>query len=73
MNQLAQHANGDVLVFLNDDLLLDPGSLDAGLSCLSNDMSTLCVGHCYASLMELFSIADGFDPPQFITALKGLI
>ena len=44
MNQLAQHANGDVLAFLNDDLLLDPGSLDAGLSCLSNDLSTLCVG-----------------------------
>ena len=44
MNQLAKHANGDVLAFLNDDLVLDKGSLDAGLSCLSKDLSTLCVG-----------------------------
>ena len=44
MNQLAKHANGDVLAFLNDDLILDKGSLDAGLSCLSKDVSTLCVG-----------------------------
>ena len=44
MNQLAQHANGDVLAFINDDLILDQGSLDAGLSCLLNDISTLCVG-----------------------------
>ena len=34
MNQLAKHANGDVLAFLNDDLILDNGSLDSGLSCL---------------------------------------
>ena len=32
MNQLAKHANGDVLAFLNDDLILDKGSLDAGLA-----------------------------------------
>ena len=44
MNQLAQHANGDVLAFVNDDLILDQGSLDAGLSCLGNNTSTLCVG-----------------------------
>ena len=44
MNQLAQHANGDVLAFINDDVILDQGSLDAGLSCLLNDISTLCVG-----------------------------
>ena len=44
MNQLAQHANGDVLAFINDDLILDQGSLDAGLSCLLSDISTLCVG-----------------------------
>ena len=44
MNQLAKHANGDVLAFLNDDLILDNGSLDSGLSCLLNDVSTLCVG-----------------------------
>ena len=44
MNRLAQNANGDVLAFVNDDLILDQGSLDAGLSCLSNNISTLCVG-----------------------------
>ena len=44
MNQLAQHANGDVLAFVNDDLILDEGSLDAGLLCLINNTSTLCVG-----------------------------
>ena len=44
MNQLAQNANGDVLAIVNDDLILDQGSLDAGISCLSNDISTLCVG-----------------------------
>ena len=43
MNRLAKHANGDVLAFLNDDLILDNGSLDVGLSC-SKDISTLCVG-----------------------------
>ena len=44
INQLAQNANGDVLAIVNDDLILDQGSLDAELSCLSNDISTLCVG-----------------------------
>ena len=44
MNQLAQNANGDVLAIVNDDLILDEGSLDAGLSCISNNISTLCVG-----------------------------
>jgi len=44
MNQLAHNANGDVLAFINDDVILDVGSLDEGLSCLFNDSSTLCVG-----------------------------
>ena len=44
MNQLANHANGDVLAFINDDVILDEGSLDAGLSCYMNDSSTLCIG-----------------------------
>ena len=44
MNQLAHHANGDVLAFVNDDVILDSGSLDAGLSCLLDEPSTLCVG-----------------------------
>ena len=44
MNQLAHHANGDVLAFVNDDMTLDRGSLDAGLSCLLSNATTLCVG-----------------------------
>ena len=44
MNQLAQLASGEVLAFINDDLNLDSNSLDSGLSCLLNDISTLCVG-----------------------------
>ena len=43
MNQLATHANGDVLA-LNDDLILDNGSLDAGLSMALQNVCTLCVG-----------------------------
>ena len=44
MNQLAHHANGDVLALINDDVRLDANSLDSGLSCLLDDSSTLCVG-----------------------------
>ena len=44
MNQLAHHANGEVLAFVNDDVILDSGSLDAGLLCLLDEASTLCVG-----------------------------
>ena len=44
MNQLAYHANGEVLAFVNDDVILDDGSLDKGLSCLFSDETTLCVG-----------------------------
>ena len=44
MNQLAHHANGDVLAFINDDVILDSGSLDAGMLCLLHDSTTLCVG-----------------------------
>ena len=44
MNQLAHHANGEVLAFVNDDVVLDDSSLDAGLSCLFDETSTLCVG-----------------------------
>ena len=58
MNQLAKHANGDVLAFLNDDLILDNASLDKGLSCLLNDVSTLCVGALCGCQMEIFSTAE---------------
>ena len=34
MNQLATQANGDVLALINDDVVLDAGSLDSGLNCL---------------------------------------
>ena len=44
MNQLAHHANGEVLAFVNDDVILDKNSLDSGLSCLMDDVSTLSVG-----------------------------
>ena len=44
INQLAQLANGDVLALVNDDVTLDKNSLDSGLSCLLDDISTLCVG-----------------------------
>ena len=44
INELANLANGDVLAFVNDDVILDRNSLDSGLSCLLDDISTLCVG-----------------------------
>ena len=44
MNALAEKANGDVLLLINDDVLLDPNSLDAALSCLSEHPDTGLVG-----------------------------
>ena len=44
VNELANLAKGDVLAFVNDDLILDMNSLDSGLSCLLDDISTVCVG-----------------------------
>ena len=44
INKLAQLANGEVLALINDDVILDMNSLDSGLSCLLDDISTLCVG-----------------------------
>ena len=44
INELAQLANGEVLALVNDDVILDMNSLDSGLSCLLDDISTLCVG-----------------------------
>ena len=44
INELAQLANGDVLALVNDDVILDMNSLNLGLSCLLDDISTLCVG-----------------------------
>ena len=44
INELANLAKGDVLAFVNDDVIWDRNSLDSGLSCLLDDISTLCVG-----------------------------
>ena len=44
MNALAEKANGDVLLLINDDVLLDAHSVDAGLSCLSDHPNTGMVG-----------------------------
>ena len=44
MNALADKANGDVLLLINDDVVLDAHSVDAGLSCLSDHPNTGLVG-----------------------------
>ena len=44
INQLANHASGDVMALVNDDVVLDPGSLDAGLACLSEHPPATLVG-----------------------------
>ena len=44
INQLANHASGDVVALVNDDVVLDPGSLDAGLACLSEHPPATLVG-----------------------------
>lgn len=44
MNGLAERANGDVLLLINDDVVLDPGSVDAGLQCLKQNAQIGLVG-----------------------------
>ena len=44
MNSLADKANGDVLLLINDDVLLDAHSVDAALNCLSDHPNTGLVG-----------------------------
>ena len=44
MNSLADQANGDVLLLINDDVLLDAHSVDAALSCLNDHPRTGLVG-----------------------------
>ena len=44
MNALAEKANGEVLLLINDDVLLDDNSVDAALNCLSAQPSTGLVG-----------------------------
>ena len=44
MNALAEKANGEVLLLINDDVLLDDNSVDAALNCLSTQPRTGLVG-----------------------------
>lgn len=44
MNALAQQASGELLVFLNDDLILDPGSLDHAIQVLQSEPGVGLVG-----------------------------
>ena len=58
MNQLATHANGDVLAFLNDDLILDNGSLDKGCHASCKTFPRFALGRCYEHQMENFSMVE---------------
>ncbi len=44
MNGLAAKARGEELLFINDDVVLDAGSIDAALRCMANSSSTGMVG-----------------------------
>ena len=44
MNALADKANGEVLLLINDDVLLDVNSVDAAISCINDHPSTGLVG-----------------------------
>lgn len=44
MNALAEQASGDVLILLNDDLILDPGSLDLAMQILFSHAGIGLVG-----------------------------
>ena len=44
MNGLADKARGEELLFINDDVVLDAGSIDAALRCMANSSSTGMVG-----------------------------
>jgi GT2 family glycosyltransferase len=46
MNGLARRASGSVLIFANDDLIVDPGSIDAALDRLANRAEVGLVGAC---------------------------
>ena len=44
MNALADLASGELLVLLNDDLILDPGSLDRAIQVLESQPGVGLVG-----------------------------
>ena len=53
MNSLAALADGEALMFANDDLILDPGCVDAALALLSNRPG----GPCGALLQSAGSLS----------------
>ncbi len=44
INYLAKHAKGDILVIINDDVVLDPNSLDKAINILNTNSSVGIVG-----------------------------
>ncbi len=44
MNQLAGLAAGELLMLVNDDIVLDPASIDAGIDCLTQEIKAGVVG-----------------------------
>ena len=44
VNALADQAKGDLLLILNDDVVLDPGSIDAAIACLTTTPNAGLVG-----------------------------
>ena len=44
INALAKQAKGEYLIFVNDDLIADPGSVDAAIDCLKNKEEVGVVG-----------------------------
>ena len=44
VNALADQAKGDLLLIINDDVLLDPGSIDAAIACLTTTPNAGLVG-----------------------------
>ncbi len=44
MNTLVEAAKGDLILFINDDLILDSGSIDAAIKCLDSETNAGIVG-----------------------------
>jgi len=44
LNGLAERANGELLLLINDDVFLDAGSIDAAINCLENEPKAGLVG-----------------------------
>ena len=62
MNKLAEKASGEILALINDDILLDQGSLDAGLNCIQKQISPTLVGALLRTPDELLQhIGFAFD------------